>query len=258
MDQAVKERLFYPLHDQLPLWEVIASIQIFQALQRGWHVCFHSNNGDVSVLCGCAGVPFLLGGGDATAGDCLNLAYSAAYRAVEVSLDKSYVEVLAAESGYPGLVTREPQFLNMPVQEERNDIILCPWGLKTELDMPVSCWLAISKHLRSYGCKVCVMGQPGKRLDGYTEDEVLSELPILEKMQALASAKLVVGVPNEYTWMATAWERKIALLYSDSIPPRRWFPWAHDNWGRILFETHMISIPVLLAGLRELIKILPE
>jgi hypothetical protein len=75
-------------------------------------------------------------------------------------------------------------------------------------------------------------------------------------LRHLASAVLILGVPNEFTWMATAFYPKMIILYPDHIPQKRWFAMHHSQFGRLGFQAHAVQIPVMLTGLRTLIRML--
>jgi hypothetical protein len=166
-----------------------------------------------------------------------------------------YGEALAKLNGWE-LEILPPKF---GIQEEEEEgIVLCPFGTVAQMNMPVKVWKAIVRHLRSYNIPVAMMGGRGQRMDeiAFTEAEILSEYPIEKKLRVLGRAKLVVGVPNAWTWIAAGYERKIVLAYPEGVPPRRWFPWANDKFGRIIWDPARLEIPVVLAGLRQLIQML--
>jgi ADP-heptose:LPS heptosyltransferase len=155
---------------------------------------------------------------------------------------------------FPGIVA--PDIMQrMTPDSGLGTILVCPFGIKKELDMPVAVWRAIVRHLRSYGHSVCVLGDRGQRLDvaNFTESETLSEHTMMYKLTALSCATLVVGVPNAWTWAATAWATKSVILYPENVGAQKWYSFISDNFGRICYPAQQLQIPVVLAGLRKLI-----
>ena len=185
--------------------------------------------------------------------------YDAAFRLVDQD-PRAYVSTLALASGilYTSklqLALAEPPKLgHFPGRQK--GIVLAPYGIRQELDLPRQVWFAVETLLRSYGVPVYLVGDPGQRMDNaaFAEHEILSDLGMQSKIDYIAEAALVVGVPNAWTWMAASFDRKLAYLYPETLPPRRWFHYQSNNFGRILFHPNKIQLPVALAGLRELIR----
>jgi hypothetical protein len=137
-------------------------------------------------------------------------------------------------------------------------IIICPFAQVPELVLPDRIWCPIVQMLRGYGLPVCLLGHCGQWMDacGFAENEILSELPMEQKLAALENATLVVGIPNTWTLACTQWEKKIIYLYPDDQDPHKWWDQASPNYGRLLYTTGGIQVSILLAGVRELIKVL--
>lgn len=186
----------------------------------------------------------------------------------KVEFDAAYREIDKAKESYPAVLARvssisllrrilSPIFRTSPTQERVTIIVVSPFECREEFKLPWQVWKAIIKHLQSYGVKVVLMGRAGQRAEYamLTEGAVVSSLSMHEKMDLLASAVMVFGVPNEWTWMATAWKRKVAILYPDDLPLERWFGFdtAPDTLGRVLYTRSQLQIPVILAGVRRLI-----
>ncbi len=146
--------------------------------------------------------------------------------------------------------------LSAPGHLEQRGIVICPYTFHRDLELPIPTWEAIIRTLHSYGEPVYLLGEPGQRFTSakFTENYVLSDLPILEKLEFLAKARLIVGVPNAWTWLATAWKKHLVYFYPERIPVRRWFWAQHDNYGRCVFDPKRVETPVVLAGLRMLIN----
>jgi hypothetical protein len=179
--------------------------------------------------------------------------FDAAYRAIESS-QLSYFEILALASKLPsasGIYTQKSTI----IATDAGHIVICPFSLKGDLDLPIQVWAPLTKMVRSYGFPVLLMGDPGQRLDsvGFTESAITSDWPMEEKIATLASASLIVGTPNAYTWIGTSWDKKIVLFYPQHIPQERWFWFQHKNFPRNVYNASQVQIPVLLAGLRILI-----
>ena len=181
--------------------------------------------------------------------------YDGAYRRVDET-EQSYVEVLSS-----GRVPVAP----LPDLSERatgsvgpnSGILMAPFAVKTGLDLPVFVWRSIVTHLRTYG-RVSLMSDPGEWMDAcaFHENEIFSEDSMRDKLRALASADLVVGVPNAWMWLAAAWRKKLIVLYPQDVPPRRWYWYQDDNFARVVFDPRQLQIPVILAGLRSMIEVL--
>jgi hypothetical protein len=239
------------------MWELVAGIQLLQQIQEIDNVMVGTgsgnNNYDTIDMLGCA---------------CLNtcpqkvatnpvaswLSFSEAYRKVD-DTEEPYVNVLAEESGLAMLKPVAPRF-PLVTLHSNGGIVLAPFGLKRELDISQSIWGPITQHLRSYKHTVYQIGDRGQRqnFSAFTESEVLSNRPIKERLEAIASAKLVVGVPNAWTWIAAGFGVKTIILYPDHLPPKRWYPFASDEIGRIAYQAHQVQTPIMLTGLRQLIK----
>ena len=133
--------------------------------------------------------------------------------------------------------------------------MVCPFALKGDMDLPLPVWSAIIRHLLSYDIPVKLLASENRRMEScaFYEEDILSGLPLVAQLTELASARLIVGVPNEWMWAATAWQKKLIVLYPDTQPPKRWFWYAHDNFARLLYQMHQLAPPVMLAGLRQLI-----
>lgn len=237
----------------IELWEAVSAIQLVQAIQK-------TGECSVAVVDGPGvGIFALVEDGidiySHPQKDEKVLNFDVAYRKADQT-DQPYCYTLAKENGFE-LELDCPQFPKIQPTQDAG-IIVCPFGLKNELDLPLEIWKHIIKQLRTYGESVMLLGDPGQRMDSasFTEGENLSEWALLAKIQALASAKLVVGVPNAWTWIATAWEKDLVYFYPDSIPPRRWFPFISNHFGRIGYESRDLKAPTVLAGLRKMISVL--
>ncbi len=183
------------------------------------------------------------------------LSFSKALRLMGTRPD-AYWRVLAETvSGIP--VTAHDLKLSTPVSDQGN-IVLCPYGPDVSLNLHPTVWKYISKSLRSYKLPVKMMGDPGQRMDSsaFLEDNMLSELPVAEKLVALAGATLVAGVPNAWIWLAAAMGKKVIVLYPDNVPPQRWFWQSSESVLRIQYEHDKVAVPMLLTGVRQAIAAL--
>lgn len=259
------------IQSKIELWEAVAALQIIQALERQGPVeLIQTTNFRAQQLFSLADMKI---GNDRDSAK--GLLFEAARNKVEGG-DEAYLRVLARENGFDDLFSMvtlaraidalaltitEPTVVEAPkllrYQPSEKVIVLCPFALKKELDLPSYVWKNITRLLRTYKYPLLLIGEPGKRLAaGFTESEILSDQALDTQIKALASAVLVVGVPNGFTWLATAWQKKIALLYPEEIPPKRWFWYCNDNYGRIFYQTEHVKVPIMLAGLRRLIDLL--
>lgn len=239
------------------LWEVVAAIQVLQSIGCGDAETDFQDQ-EATKLVSLAGIcqwTSSQGGCDHTEA----LQTAKAYRAVESS-QESYQAVLARSTGLERRFLRAPVFPNAGIKPSvSGGIVICPFEINDVFKLPWQVWQALIRHCRTYGLPVTLLGRRGQRADyaTFTEGSILSGLPLLDKMQALASAKLVLGVPNEWTWMATAWKKQIAVMYPDDVPNDRWFGFGLEprTLGRILYTRTQIQVPVILAGLRKMIEV---
>ncbi|MDE2100022.1 MAG: hypothetical protein KGL39_22400 [Patescibacteria group bacterium] len=165
----------------------------------------------------------------------------------------AYQEVLAAQLSVQ--TTCRPIQVGPQTPTGHPCVMLCPYPLAEGLGIDMNMWGHVCLLLRGYGLPLVLMAEPGQWLDscGFAENEILTELPFEKKLRWMASAELIVGVPNVWMWMAAGMEKKLITLYPEWVPPRRWFPYASNRFGRILFEKGAVQMPALLAGLRTLI-----
>jgi len=232
------------------LYDVVVAIQIAQA--TGEKVA--AADPDSTALLECAGVDASVRG----VGDPKTLSFGRAF--VLASKDSvPYPAVVAAESGFSGITLDKPKF-NVPVREGLpRAISMCPFpivaGLSFEDNRP---WAFVHQHLKTYGQDVLLVGDHNEWLDNcpLPECDILSEAPMPLKLSYLAASTLVVGVPNAWTWVATALGVPVVLFYPDWMPIHRWFPFEENNLGRALFS-HPTEVPMVLAALRQLIAALP-
>jgi hypothetical protein len=251
----VDEVVFTLGKDNPEVWEAIAAIQIMQA----------SGVRRVGVRCRDTSLCYLyhLAGLHLTDVEpTVQFKLDEAFRSIDsaMSHDMLYQSWLARVSGVDLSRGITPvAFPRMEPVANREHIAFCPFGLSKFQPIPLSAWKAVVRFLRTYGLPVYLVSDPGQRADGlnFTEGCTLSDAPIQEKLRILASAKLVVGMPNAWTWMAASWKRTMAIYYPTGIPPLRWFGFYNNpKHGRVEYLPHQIQIPVLLAGLRNLLTVL--
>jgi hypothetical protein len=239
------------------LWEMIAAVQVCQSQgvrEIAGGLTLAQPLGWLLGVAGLRSLAILNGEGVSY------LDFDKAYRAM-ASAKETYPAVLARVSGLPVAPIRSPQFPGLTVTPSTDGgIIVCPHAAVEAFELPWQVWRSIVRHLRSYGVPVRFMGRSGERMDyaNFTEAQNLSDLPLTEQMRAMASAKLILGVPNEWTWSATAWQKKIVVLHPDNLPHERWFGFdvSPRTLGRLLYTSSQLQIPVILAGLRKLIDVM--
>ena len=231
----------------LTSWELMATLAVAQAEGAKQAECYGA--ADFAVM--EAGGLWVRRTDD---GCSSTLDYYAAYRQIDQE-QAPYVSVLAKVSGFSRTVL--PRFSPGVIGAQApRGIVLAPFGIKPELDLPKQVWFAVENLLRTYGVPVFLVGDHGQRLEpsAFTESEILSNLGMVEKLEAVASAQLVVGVPNAWTWAAASFDRKLIYAYPETLPAKRWFHYTSDSFGRILFHPNQIRLPLLLDSIRELIK----
>ena len=227
------------------LWEVAASIQVAQAYGSKLHA-----SQEAADLVACAD----LDSGEQATGA---LDYAAAYRWVDACNDP-YAEVLASVSGITGMPLSPPHFpkFDRRVTLGSGGIVVCPFPPRNELALPEEVWRAVVHYLRGFGTGVVLLGGKGQWQDAcsYTEDEIMSEQPVADKLAKLEKADLVVGVPNEWTWAAAGMMKPLVYFYPHNVPDRRWFAWGHENLSRALFRADQLATPVVLYSLKQAIE----
>lgn len=188
------------------------------------------------------------------------LATDKAHRQIATG-NRPYQDVLATVSGLESKPIKPPRLPNAGIEPSTTGgIVICLFEAYEAFKLPWTVKKAIIKHCTTYGVPVYLLGRPGQRADysPFTEGSILSDRPLQEKLEALASARLVLGVPNEWTWLATAWDKKVIVLHPDDMPHERWFGFdvAPRTLARLLVTWSQLQIPVILAGLRRLIEIM--
>lgn len=239
--------------DDTALWEAVAAVSVLQlGAKKGY---------DVSVVTSKYDHLFLMAGiriSPEPESGCTQFGFGDAMRAVEGST-RSYHDILGQLALGIVAEVEAPQFPNLFVPVS-GPIVIAPFGLKSDLNLTINVWASVAQMLRTYGLmhntKVMLAGVAGERMDGasFMEDELMGILPLSKQLQTLASASLVVGVPNAWTWLATSFRPIMVTLYPDDIPPRRWFPFADARFGRALFDRRREAVPVVLSAVRRLIQ----
>ena len=229
------------------LWEAVATIQILQARGNGDRV---RATGDVEKLLSCAGIHVTPSRGE----EFQTFRYAEAYRAIDTS-QEPYCGVLATVNDLIGLKISAPDFPGVTASNS-GGIVICPFAPKPEVALPAIVWRAIIRYLRGFGKPMHLIGNGGQWQDecGYSEDEILSERSVPEKLAMIAGAELIVGLPNEWMWAATAWQKRLVYFYPNDVPPMRWWHWAGERYGRAVYRADQLQVPVILHQLKGLIE----
>jgi hypothetical protein len=229
----------------ITLWESVAVLQIQQAYQ-----CALSGTNLFGELLEAADLPTTELEVDKI------IETDSAYRAIDSSAIP-YAFVLAQLNGIDPAQITNPMLPKLQ-PTETGGIVLCPFGLKPDVDLPISVWSDIVRMLRSYGVPVTLVSDPGQRLDSayFTEDAIVNGRSLTEKLKLLASAKLIVGCPNAYTWLATGMNKKQAVFYPSTMPNARWFGfYGHGHAYQLIgYDSHQVQIAILVASLRLAIE----
>jgi hypothetical protein len=239
--------------DKAEIWEAVAAIQIMQATET--KVGVYSTDATLSYLYHLAG--FKLCQKEETPNVSFRL--DEAFRSIDgaMSHDVTYQAWLARVSGVKMVKPLAPvELLRMSRVTDQDHIVLCPFALSKLQAIPMNAWKAVVRFLRTFGLPVYLIGDPGQRADGlnFTEGCMMSDALVHTKLQMLASAKLVVGMPNAWTWLASSWKRNLALYYPNDVPSMRWYGFYNSHsHGRIEYVSHQVQIPLLLTGLRQLL-----
>lgn len=142
------------------------------------------------------------------------------------------------------------------MQVDSGYILLTPIACDPALALPYQVWRYLSVWLlRGYNVPLYLLGPAGTRADyaSMAENDNKSELSDEEKQELIAHATLVVGVPNEYQWMAAKLGKHIITLYPEDIEPRQFFPFQSDKFSRCVFVRNNLQVATVLAGVRTLI-----
>lgn len=237
-------------------WEAVATVQVAQAVQ-GCDKYSVFKSSEATDLLECSGLRRTEGEYTIHTGD-FALDYAKAYR--QLSLEENdvpYADVLASVSGLKPCTTQAPKFAISDIEAAGSErsIVIAPFALNKALDIPLPIWVSLVSHLRSYRLPVKLIGDRGQWLDpaGFAENDILSELPAKEKLRCLANASLVVGVPNAWTWAATAFRPAMVIFYPQGVPQHRWFGFQAERYGRIAFDPTTIQAPIMMSGLRAMI-----
>jgi hypothetical protein len=237
--------LIIKVSDTAKLWEVIPVIQIVQAVQD-----------NIKVVCNNVDSRALLSQGNVwlTSEDPTHtIDFNSAYRDIETS-KLTYPEIIRNQLYLREQLDRPKLFGYEP--SEQPHIVLCPFALRKDLNLPANMWRSILRMLRSYIPTVYAMGGAEDRLDELplTEGDYRCVSPLDDKLELLATATFIVGVPNEWTWLSTAWMKRMLLYLPDDQPFFRWFPFPQREFGRLYYQPQLLQIPTLLAGTRKLIQ----
>jgi hypothetical protein len=240
-------------------WEAVATIQIVQQLPD-YRVILTKDlpEEDIVKLFELAGVGYRIPEEDfdRAAGDrdcTLNLVK--AYAATEKA-NCYYGQVLAQVNGLQVGPLAPPKF-PFVIPGEKKGIVLCPFGLRQEFDIAVPIWKEVVRQLESYDQQVYLLGDRGQRMDeiAFTEPEILSDLPLIDKLQILSSAKVVIGVANAWTWLSSAWSIKRLLLHPEKIRNDRWYPALNNDETKFLLtDPEVMNVPIVLVGIRKLMR----
>lgn len=252
--------MIFKVPENIQLWEALALIQIVQQLNIGdtpasYVALSPDADEDIIALFHLAGVGAIVNGYDGEKEIELTKAYLAT-----VTADTYYGEVLASTNGLQVTTLSPPKFPYIKPREKKNGIVVCPFGMRPEFDIPIKIWKDVIKQLESYDSDVYVLGDRRQRLDelSFTENEILSDLPLSVKLQMLASAKVVVGVANAWTWLSSAWPLRRILLHPDNVRNDRWYPALDNSVTKFLLHNpEILSSPVVLVGIRKLMRELP-
>lgn len=188
-------------------------------------------------------------------------AYDRVYRDIEDSkADEPYPVVLGRALGlgplYGDLRLKLPADPGVPLY--RNALILAPFALRRDLEIPLVVWRHIARFCRSYGRPVLLLGDESARMDiaTFTEGDLLGRQPLRTILATLAAAELVVGVPNEWMWLAASYNTKVALLYPETVPPKRWFWYGSNRVARGIFTPSNVQTPVVLTTIRKIFEVI--
>lgn len=244
--------------DSVELWEAVATMQIMQATGEKVAASCVDVHSDLAYLFHLAGFRLT------DAAPTCQLKLAEAFRTIDgaMSYDVTYQAWLARSSGLTLTKAIAPvDFPRMLPIAPKEHIVLCPFALSKLQQIPMTAWKAIARFLRTFDVDVYLLSDPGHRADGlnFTEGTMLTDHPIVDKLHILASAKLVVGMPNAWTWLASSWGRMLAIYYPNGTPTMRWYGFYNSpKHGRVDYIPHQVQIPLLLAGLRQLLTKMPE
>jgi hypothetical protein len=233
------------------LWEIMAAIAVTQNQPPHPDRVLLHDGADIQKLIAAAGLPT-----GPTNKDLAQFNFDAAFRHIDrLQMEACYFDALAKVSGlqivqeyslkFPGAVQTKPS------------IVLSPFELKSDMQIPAVIWVALIKQLKrmtGFRTQVHLVGPQDYRLEDatLTEDEIKTWQSPLHQLQFVAGADVVIGVPNAYMWAATGFDRKVVVLLPEQLPTRRWWPWGGKQNGIGLYDARNLQAPVLLASVRKL------
>lgn len=245
------EGVTYQLPGNVQAWETVAAIVAARSAGRV-DVCYGLETPNESIeICRAFGYS------DYRFRMLKDWPFGDAFRMVDQGRAFDYIGALISLVG-----SGSTRALSLPGDGATTDeIIVCSEPLKKDFAVPRQSWVEIVRLLKTYGYRVTFMGDRGQRVENYNlpEGDLLSDLPVKDKLERLRRAALVVGVPNAWTWLATAWNKPQLILYPETQAVVRdgdlsvgWFPLHKKESVRWLLTSPGTSfLPVLLMGIRK-------
>lgn len=184
----------------------------------------------------------------------------------EIDLASAYIAAQTADSFYGSVLARlngleaqvaVPKFPFVACHSGKTGIVLAPFGLRPEFDLPSAIWKGVHRHLEGYGEPVYVVGDAEQRLAVLptSEQEILSDVPMTDRLYAVANARLIVGVANAYTWASAAFSTPRLLFQPETVRNDRWYPpMDNDNTKWLLWDKSRLSLAVVLTGIRQMMR----
>lgn len=244
--------------EEITTWETVALIQCVQAANAGANEIvvnvLRPGNEDIAAL-----LDAFLPLPDFKAESVRDLDLGRAFREVD-SGKVWFGSILGVKNSlyYAPLPAIKAIQVPTPVVS-RSGIVVCPFAIKNEMNMGYSVWRSVFKHLATYNEHVYLLGDRSERMDALaiSEADTLGTCSVQRKLEVLANARVVIGVPNAWLWLASVWSTKSLYLIPDSVPVDRWLP---IKFGTDLsmfwldYQAQKIQMPVLLAALRKMLE----
>lgn len=246
--------MIYEIPENTQPWEAVALVSIVQALRKvepTASILMDACSVDVRAILSLAGV-----GVNSSDHTDKTLSLLEAYQQT-AKAEKFYGDVVLETNGLPPVEVHAPRFPFVAQTQERRGIVICPFAFRAEFTVKDAIWKGVHRHLESYGEPVYIVGEKDQRLGVVPafEHEMLCDVPMVDKLYALAGAKLVVGVANAYTWASAAFDTHRMLLHPDTIRNDRWYPpMDNDKTKWLLTAAETLTLPVVLTGVRQMMR----
>ena len=142
--------------------------------------------------------------------------------------------------------------IRTPLKITEPYVVFAPFGFNEETTIASPLWIDLILLARSYNLRVVLLGDTAERIDtaGFAENDIFSDDPIETKLNILAGASVVIGVPNAWLWLAAGMNKNLVYLYDVNWPVKKWFWHQALNFGRLMVDKTAIRPTIQLAQMK--------